>query len=405
MTTGDCEGAGEAFLVNTNSDKVSAVEALEQVNSDSTQVSQSKETSLDSSSATSSESRTFFNPQVYLTVSTQLHLEALSQGLGRVWTSSPVFRAEGSATNRHLAEFWMLEAEWNAGVVREEQRESTENIDSSKKEIENEKAMLDELMNGTESLLKSTMRYVLGIEELPNGEQASRKLSKEEEDRRIRNRNEVLFLHQSSDSSQDSDSTKFSQLEEFSKSSDVWPRISYTEAVEILSQVHEGTIPIPQNSISFDPPKWGESLSSAQEKYLSTGHFKSPIFIYDYPINIKSFYMRENSPNQQSIGRTVSCFDLLIPGIGELVGGSVREERKDRIQSRMVELGLLKDEDGDGHMTSTSLDWYAQDLRTFGPFQTVGFGIGIERLVSWLTRTENIRDCTTWIRTKGNVRG
>jgi len=90
LTTGDCEGAGEAFLVNTNSDKVSAVEALEQVNSDSTQVSQSKETSLDSSSATSSESRTFFNPQVYLTVSTQLHLEALSQGLGRV-PNKPIF--------------------------------------------------------------------------------------------------------------------------------------------------------------------------------------------------------------------------------------------------------------------------------------------------------------------------
>lgn len=287
----DCEGAGEVFRIHT--DKLSQPSPNSSKNLNPTE---------------------FFNQPAYLTVSTQLHLEAFANGLGRVYTLGPCFRAETSQTNRHLAEFWMLEAELSF--------------------CEN----LEDLMSLVESLIKSIINSV--IEEL-----------------------EVVW--------------KFNGL----KGKDLvggigrWPRITYTEVIELMKCRPEKD----QVGNRLATLEWGNSLGSEHEKWLAGSHFNSPVFITHYPSSLKPFYMLKNSDDHQ----TVSCFDLIVPRIGELVGGSLREFREDRLRENVVERGM--------GMKDGKLDWYA-DLRRFGTHPHGGFGIGWDRLVCWISGVENVRE-------------
>ncbi|CAO1624891.1 unnamed protein product [Parajaminaea phylloscopi] len=325
MTSSDCEGAGEVF-----------------------KVTESKHSEEPASPA-------------YLTVSAQLHLEALLLGLGKVYSYTPTFRAEDSATNRHLREFWMCEAELPVNALGTEAEQ------------------LHELMDVTEELIRSAARVALG-------------LSGQVELRGSASR-DAAFLHADSGSS----------LPEIHRYIGVdserrWKRITYTEAIEILQAQHDQSSPPP----SWSRPKWGDSLSSDQEKYLCTDHFAFPLFVTDYPASMKPFYMRVGSPPSASEAATVACFDLLIPGIGELVGGSLREDRMEVLSSRMEELGLTSPQDEGG--IEHPLDWYVSSLRQSGMPPHGGFGIGVERLVMWLAGRDSVRECIPFPRVGRRIR-
>ncbi|KAG8918404.1 asparaginyl-tRNA synthetase [Tulasnella sp. 418] len=312
LTSSDCEGAGEVFRVKPDSEPIP--------------------TSSSSSSSSSTETipePEFFNTPAYLTVSSQLHLEVLSAAHSRVYTISPTFRAERSQTNRHLSEFWMLEAEMS---FTEE---------------------LDDVMNVVESSIKHVMR---GLLDGKNGMEV-----------------ELLGLPQNEKG--------ISWIPYIDMS---WKRMTYTEAIEALQNAGA--------SLSGPPPVWGESLSSDHEKWLAGTYTGAPVFITDYPTSLKPFYMRlnESSPERQ----TVACFDLLIPGLGELVGGSLREERLDYLERALEKHGLSKEE----------YSWYL-DLRRFGSVKHGGYGVGFERLVSWLSGLENVRECIAFPRWGGRMAG
>ncbi|KAH6896225.1 asparaginyl-tRNA synthetase [Coprinopsis sp. MPI-PUGE-AT-0042] len=273
----------------------------------------------------------FFNTPAHLTVSHQLHLEALTSSLSRVYTLSPCFRAERSDTSRHLAEFWMLEAEWvtEAGVY--------------------------DVCDAVESLIKTVMTSYMTSD--PPG---------------------LLFLVPEAGSAQGPDT--------YNKP---WPRISYTEAIKILKAASP--------AVAFEyVTEWGKPLQSEHERYLAERYVGGPVFITDYPTSLKPFYMRENPLDSE--GRsTVACFDLLVPGVGELVGGSVREDRLEILQRKLVEAGLSS-EDGEG-----PYKWY-EDLRKYGGAPHAGFGMGFERLVSWVSGVENVRECIPFPRWAGKLR-
>jgi asparaginyl-tRNA synthetase len=160
-----------------------------------------------------------------------------------------------------------------------------------------------------------------------------------------------------------------------------WPRLSYTDAISLLSSRH-ATEPF-----AFKPA-WGDSLHSEHEKWLAETHFRGPVFVTDYPATIKPFYMR---PNDDDDKKTVACFDLLVPRAGELVGGSMREERLDRLVEKIRAAGMPEEE----------YEWYL-DLRKYGTTMHGGFGLGWERLVSWLTGVNNLRECIAFPRAHGS---
>ncbi|PWN48650.1 asparaginyl-tRNA synthetase [Violaceomyces palustris] len=307
ITSSDCEGAGEVFQIVSDSDVKSTL--------------QDRISSF------------WSNSPAYLTVSSQLHLEAISLGLNRVWTYLPVFRAEGSSTNRHLSEFWMMEAEFCEDG-------------------------LETLMDCAEGVIKSCIRQALGGEQVDLGASTLERLS------------------------------KISQRETR------WKRLTYTEAVEILqSDSHErgGSTP---SAIPFEkPPKWGESLSSDHEKYLAQ-RFGGPVFVSRYPKALKPFYMRRDEGGKVEGRETVACFDLLVPKVGELVGGSLREEREEVLKADLANQSKLTER----------LAWYVEDLRRYGGSPHGGFGLGFERLVSWVTDTDSVRDVVNFPRVKGHVR-
>ena len=289
ITSSDCEGAGEAF-------SVSAPESS---------------SGEDGIGGGDEASRHFFRKEAYLTVSSQLHLEAVAHARPRIFTLSPCFRAERSQTSRHLAEFWMLEAEW-AFVQR-----------------------VEEICDVVEDMTKQVVLAVIAREE------------GEEPELRAR-------------------ATDTFGLEK------TWARMTYSDAIEKLRAAYE------QNRSLFEfPPEWGKSLQSEHEKWLAQ-MVDGPVFVTDYPASLKPFYMRLNDD-----GQTVACFDLLVPGIGELVGGSIREERLDYLDEAMKRHGLFGREE---------YDWY-RDLRKYGGAPHGGFGLGFERLVSALTGIPNIREC------------
>ncbi len=282
----------------------------------------------------------FFGKQTNLTVSGQLEAETYAMGLGKVYTFGPTFRAENSNTTRHLAEFWMIEPE----VAFND---------------------LDANMDLSEDFIKYVLQYVLDnckddLNFLEN------RLLQEEKTKPQAERSEMSLIEK----------IKFVVDNNFK-------RVSYTEAIDIL----RNSKPNKKKKFQFPIDEWGADLQSEHERYLVEKHFKCPVILFDYPAKIKAFYMRLNDDE-----KTVRAMDVLFPGIGEMVGGSQREERLDVLKEKMAALDIEEDE----------LWWYL-DTRKFGTAVHSGFGLGFERLVLFTTGMGNIRDVIPFPRTPQNA--
>jgi asparaginyl-tRNA synthetase len=271
----------------------------------------------------------FFGRATNLTVSGQLEAELGAMALSEVYTFGPTFRAENSNTTRHLAEFWMIEPE----VAFND---------------------LNDNMDLAEGLLKFCIQQALA-KNTDDLNFLDQRLSEEEKQKPVSDRSELSLL----------ESLKFVSENEF-------VRLTYTEAIQILKE----STPNKKKKFSYLINDWGVDLQSEHERYLVEKHFKKPVILTDYPKDIKAFYMRMNDD-----GKTVRAMDILFPGIGEIVGGSQREERLDILESRMDEMHIPKEE----------MYWYL-DTRRFGTCPHAGFGLGFERLVLFVTGMGNIRD-------------
>ncbi|CAM1342594.1 Asparagine-tRNA ligase [Tenacibaculum amylolyticum] len=285
-------------------------------------------------------SQDFFGKQTNLTVSGQLEAETYAMGLGKVYTFGPTFRAENSNTTRHLAEFWMIEPE----VAFND---------------------LDANMDLSEDFIKSVLQYVLDNCEDDLAFLDSR-LAQEEKQKPQAQRSEMGLVER----------LKFVVENNFK-------RVSYTEAIDIL----KNSKPNKKKKFQFLIEEWGADLQSEHERYLVEKHFKCPVILFDYPAKIKAFYMRLNDD-----GKTVRAMDVLFPGIGEMVGGSQREERLEVLKEKMAALDIPEEE----------LWWYL-DTRKFGTAVHSGFGLGFERLVLFTTGMSNIRDVIPFPRTPQNA--
>lgn len=282
----------------------------------------------------------FFGKETNLTVSGQLEAEAYAMALGKVYTFGPTFRAENSNTSRHLAEFWMIEPEMAFYD-------------------------LDANMDLAEDFIKYVLSYVLGHceEDLRFLEN---RLLDEEKTKPQADRSEMALIEK----------LKFITDNNFK-------RVTYTEAIEIL----RNSKPNKKKKFQYPIDEWGADLQSEHERYLVEQHFKCPVILFDYPAKIKAFYMRLNED-----GKTVRAMDILFPGIGEIVGGSQREERLEVLKEKMAALDIPEEE----------LWWYL-DLRKFGTAVHSGFGLGFERLVLFATGMGNIRDVIPFPRTPQNA--
>ena len=300
ITASDCEGAGEMFQVTTLD--IADPPRNEQGAVDYTQ--------------------DFFKKQANLTVSGQLNLETFCMAFRNVYTFGPTFRAEISYTQRHAAEFWMIEPEIAFADLFDD-------------------------MDLAEEMIKYVIAHVM--EQAPY---------------------EMDFLNRFVEKG------LIDKLNALVNSEFV--RCTYTDAIEILEKSGQ----------AFEyPVSWGSDLQTEHERYLTEKHFGKPVFVYNYPREIKAFYMRLNDDQ-----KTVAAVDMLVPGIGELVGGSQREEREDVLKQRLAEY----------HLDETTYDWY-MDTRRFGTAPHAGFGLGFERLVMYLTGMTNIRDVLPFPRTTGNA--
>ncbi len=300
ISCSDCEGAGEMFKVTTL---------------DFDNIPKTEDGEVDFS-------EDFFQKPAYLTVSGQLQAETMALAFGKVYTFGPTFRAEKSYTQRHAAEFWMIEPEMAF-------------------------AELSDNMDVAEAMIKYVIKYVL--ENCPQ---------------------DLEFLN------------KFVDKELIERLTTVansdFGRVTYTDAVKMLEEHND----------EFEyKVSWGCDLQTEHERFLTEKIFKKPVFVTDYPKEIKAFYMRLNDD-----GKTVAACDCLVMGIGEIIGGSQREERLDVLEARIKELGL-KPED---------YDWYL-DLRRYGGVKHSGYGLGFERLVMYLTGIANIRDVLPFPRTTGQA--
>jgi len=299
VTCSDCEGAGDMFRITT-------LDAVNPPITDDGKVDYSKD---------------FFCKPANLTVSGQLNAECYALAFRNVYTFGPTFRAEKSYTNRHAAEFWMIEPEMAFADL---------NLD----------------MEVIEAMLKYVISDVMA--KCPD---------------------ELAFFD------------KFVEQGLIAKLKDIvdkeFARVTYTEAVDILTK---------SNADFQYPVFWGADLQTEHERYLTEKVFKRPTFVTDYPKDIKAFYMRLNDD-----GKTVAAVDLLVPQVGEIVGGSQREERLDMLTSRMSELGLNEQD-----------YWWYLDLRRYGGVKHAGFGLGFERLIMYMTGMQNIRDVIPFPRTTGN---
>ena len=282
----------------------------------------------------------FFGKETNLTVSGQLEAEAYAMALGKVYTFGPTFRAENSNTTRHLAEFWMIEPE-------------VAFMD------------LDGNMDLAEDFIKSVLTYVLEHckEDLAFLDE---RFMQEEKTKPQLQRSEMSLLEK----------LKFVADNNFK-------RVSYTEAIDILRNCK----PNKKKKFQYPINDWGADLQSEHERFLVEKHFKCPVILFDYPADIKAFYMRLNED-----GKTVRAMDVLFPGIGEMVGGAQREERYDVLVEKMKAMNI------DGK----ELWWYL-DLRKFGTAVHSGFGLGFERLVQFTTGMGNIRDVIPFPRTPQNA--
>jgi len=268
----------------------------------------------------------FFGKSTNLTVSGQLNAEAYAMAFQDIYTFGPTFRAENSNTTRHAAEFWMVEPEIAF-------------------------ADLEGNMDLAASMIKYIINYVL--EHAPE---------------------EMTFFDKFVDKGL-LDRLKLVANSDFQ-------RVDYGEAIDILLDS------IAKGKKFENHVEWGIDLATEHERYLTDEHFEAPIFVTNYPKDIKAFYMRMNED-----GKTVAAMDMLVPGIGELIGGSQREERLDVLITRMDEMGVPKDD----------LEWYL-DLRRFGGVEHAGFGLGFERMVMYVTGVENIRDVIPFPRTPNNAK-
>lgn len=282
----------------------------------------------------------FFGKETNLTVSGQLEAEAYAMALGKVYTFGPTFRAENSNTSRHLAEFWMIEPE----VAFND---------------------LDDNMDLAEDFIKDVLHYVLKNckEDL---EFLEKRLIDEEKTKPQIERSDMPLIEK----------LKF-------VADNTFKRVSYTEAIDILRNCK----PNKKKKFKYPINEWGADLQSEHERFLVEKHFKCPVILFDYPAEIKAFYMRLNED-----GKTVGAMDVLFPGIGEIVGGAQREERLDVLKEKMAALNIPEEE----------LWWYL-DLRKFGTAVHSGFGLGFERLVLFATGMGNIRDVIPFPRTPQNA--
>ena len=285
-------------------------------------------------------SQDFFEKETNLTVSGQLEGELAAMALAEVYTFGPTFRAENSNTTRHLAEFWMIEPEMAFYDAEDNQ-------------------------NLAEDFLKYVIRYALDhcAEDLAFLDQRA---AEEEQTKPTEQRAELGLL----------DKLKFVIENDF-------VRLTYTEAIDILRNSNHNK----KKKFSYLIEEWGTDLQSEHERYLVEKHFKKPVILTDYPKGIKAFYMRQNE-----YGKTEAAMDILFPGIGEIVGGSQREERLDKLSQRMEEM----------HIPTEELSWYL-DTRRFGATPHAGFGLGFERMVLFVTGMGNIRDVIAFPRTPGNA--
>ena len=282
----------------------------------------------------------FFGKETNLTVSGQLEAETYAMGLGKVYTFGPTFRAENSNTSRHLAEFWMIEPE----VAFND---------------------LDANMDLAEDFIKYILNYALDnckddLEFLEG---------------------RLLQEEKSKPTAERSDMTLREKLQFVIDNN--FKRVTYTEAIEILKR----SKPNQKKKFKYIIEEWGADLQSEHERFLVEKHFKCPVILFDYPAKIKAFYMRLNDD-----GKTVRAMDVLFPGIGEIVGGSQREERYDVLKQKMEAMGVDEKE----------LWWYLE-LRKFGTAVHSGFGLGFERMVQFVTGMGNIRDVIPYPRTPGNA--
>ena len=290
LTSNDCEGAGENFCIQEDPNNP------------------------------------FFIPQAKLTVSGQLHGESYAQAFSRIYTFGPTFRAERSHTNRHLAEFWMVEPEIAFMDVKQ-------------------------LMSLIEAFIRTVIKDVyencqdsINLFAANNPEIKTRLLS-------VINKEFV--------------------------------RVSYEEGIEILKKAVNDGYPFEDKNIFF-----GKDLASEHERYICEKVYNGPVFLYNYPKEIKSFYMKQNPD-----GRTVAGADLLVPGVGEICGGSEREADFDKLMQRVKEL----------NMDASSIQWYL-DLRKYGYHSSSGFGLGFERLIMYILDLDNIRDAILFPRYEGNIK-
>jgi len=282
----------------------------------------------------------FFGKETNLTVSGQLEGETYALALGEIYTFGPTFRAENSNTARHLAEFWMIEPEM---------------------------AFYD--LQDNMKLAQDFMQYLVkyALENCAEDLEFLDKRATEEDDAKPQDqRNELSLLQR----------LKFVMENDFE-------RVSYTEAIDILRNSN----PNKKKKFSYIIDKWGVDLQSEHERFLVEKHFKKPVILYNYPKEIKAFYMRQNEDD-----KTVAAMDVLFPGIGEIIGGSQREERYDRLLKRVNELNLPEKD----------LWWY-MDLRKYGSAPHSGFGLGFERLMLFVTGMTNIRDVIPYPRFPGNA--
>lgn len=300
ISTSDCEGAGELL-------RVSHFDMLNVPKTDQGDIDWSQD---------------FFAQPSYLTVSGQLHGEAMACGLGQIYTFGPTFRAENSHTSRHLAEFWMIEPELAFGTF-------------------------DDLQQLAQDLLQYVAKGVLHYCE-----------------------DDMGFFEKRIEA------TVITRLRQIIESG--FQRMTYTDAIDILTKSGQ--------NFEF-PVSWGVDLASEHERFITESYCKQPVILTDYPEAIKSFYMRRN--NDQ---KTVAAMDVLVPGLGEIIGGSQREERLNLLDAKMDLLGIKEE-----------LWWY-RDLRRFGTVPHGGFGLGFERLISYITGMENVRDTIPFPRAPGSAK-
>lgn len=284
-------------------------------------------------------SQDFFEKATNLTVSGQLQAEIAALAMGKVYTFGPTFRAENSNTSRHLAEFWMIEPEVAFADLKDN-------------------------MDLAEAFVKYLINYVLD-KYMDDLNILDARIQQEEKNMKAELRRPMGLI----------ETLRFVVDNEFA-------RITYTEAINLL----RSSKPYKKGRFEYDV-EWGVDLQAEHERWLVEKKFQKPVIVTDYPKDIKAFYMRMNDD-----GKTVAAMDILFPGIGEVVGGSQREERLNVLMDRMTEMDVHHDE----------LDWYL-DLRRFGGNKHAGFGLGFERIVLFITGMTNIRDVIAFPRTPGSA--